>query len=351
MQTLPAYKAGKRPIPRPDLVTYKSSSNENPYAPLDVVVQAVAHAAIHMNRYPDPMASEMVAALAARFDVEPDQIATGTGSVGILGQLIQAMVDAGQEVIFPWRSFEAYPIVTAVGGGVAVPVPLRDEHHDLDAMVAAVTPQTRIIFVCSPNNPTGTVVTQQAFDDFIAKVPQHVLVVIDEAYNEFVTDPDAVNGLAMLRKHENVAVLRSFAKAYGLAGMRVGVCIAQREVAEALRKTAVPFGVSEMAQVAVLTSLQHEKELIERVNNIITQRERVVAEVRALGVAMAEQQANFIWLRLGSRTSDFVQRCEEAGVVVRPFLEGDDQGAGVRITVGEPQADERVLAVLRGLVG
>ena len=348
MDTLPSYKAGKRPPARSDVVTYKSSSNENPYEPLTEVVQAVTQAATRMNRYPDPLATDMTAALAARFGVSADEVSTGTGSVGILGQLIQATVDAGDEVIFAWRSFEAYPIVTAIAGGIAVRVPLLAEEHDLDAMAAAITPATRLIFLCSPNNPTGTVIKQRDFDAFITKVPQDVLVVIDEAYNEFVTDPDALNGLAAYRAHGNVAVLRSFAKAYGLAGMRVGACIASPEVTAALRKTAVPFGVSEMAQVAVLTSLVHEDKLRERVASIVKQREHVVQAVRDLGIAVEPQQANFIWLRLGDKTAQFAQACEDAGVVVRPFIDGDKQGAGVRITVGEPEADARVLAVLSG---
>ena len=350
MATLPTYKAGKRPAPRPGLVTYKSSSNENPYEPLPEVVAAVAVAASRMNRYPDPLASEMTHALAQHFGVSEDEVSTGTGSVGILGQLVQATVDAGDEVMFAWRSFEAYPIVTAIGGGVSVPIPLKNESHDLDAMAGAITPRTRLIFICTPNNPTGTVVKQQDFDDFITKVPSDVLVVIDEAYNEFVRDPQALNGLETYRKHTNVAVLRSFAKAYGLAGLRVGACIARPEVTEALRKTAVPFGVSEMAQVAVMTSLKHQDTLRERVDQIVQQRQRIIDAIHNLGITVADQQANFVWLRLAEKTADFVAQCDDAGVVVRPFLEGDAQGAGVRITVGEVEADERVLAVLSRLV-
>lgn len=350
MASLPTYKAGKRPAQRPGLVTFKSSSNENPYEPLPEVVAAVAQAATRMNRYPDPLALEMTHALAQHFGVSDEEVSTGTGSVGILGQLVQATVDPGDEVIFAWRSFEAYPIVTAIGGGVAVPVALKNEHHDLEAMAQAVTSSTRLIFVCTPNNPTGTVVKQKEFDEFIKKVPSDVLVVIDEAYNEFVRDPQALNGLHAYRQHENVAVLRSFAKAYGLAGMRVGACIARPEVTQALRKTAVPFGVSELAQVAVVTSLAHEAELRKRVDLIVAQRAKVVAAIENLGIPIADQQANFVWLRLGDKTTQFVAQCEQAGVVVRPFLDGDDQGAGVRVTVGEVEADERVLAVLSSLI-
>ena len=349
IRALPAYKAGKRPTPRAGLTTFKSSSNENPYAPLPSVVAAIAEAATRINRYPDPLATEMTYALATQFGVSADCVSTGTGSVGILGQLVQSTVDAGDEVMYAWRSFEAYPIVTAIAGGVSVRVPLRDERHDLEAMVDAITERTRLIFVCTPNNPTGTIVTTAEFDSFMQRVPADVLVVVDEAYTQFVTDPAALNGLDAFHRYQNVAVLQSFAKAYGLAGVRVGACIAQPDVTEALRKTAVPFGVSELAQVAVMASLNEQATLQQRVRAIIDQRELLVRSVRESGFSIADQQANFVWLRLGQNAGRFAAACEEAGVVVRPFLEGDDQGAGVRITVGEAVADARVLEVLRSL--
>ena len=174
----------------------------------------------------------------------------------MLGQLIQATCDPGDEVVYAWRSFEAYPIVVAIAGATSVQVPLdADARHDLEAMRAAITERTRLVLVCTPNNPTGPVVHQDELDAFLDRVPSDVLVVIDEAYLEFVTDPEAPDALATYRQRPNVAVLRTFSKAYGLAGLRVGYAVAHEPVAQALRKTAVPFGVSDIAQQAAIASL------------------------------------------------------------------------------------------------
>jgi histidinol-phosphate aminotransferase len=343
---LPAYRAGRRPAPGAGFRTFKASSNENPYPPVPEVIEAVTAALSDMNRYPDPSAAAMTHALAERFGVTPEEISSGTGSVGVLGHLMQALVDAGDEVIHAWRSFEAYPIVIALAGGVSVAVPLRDEHHDLDAMAAAITERTKVILVCSPNNPTGTAVRADDFDSFMSKVPSSVLVVVDEAYAEFIDDDSVVRGLYAYRRYPNVAVLRSFSKAYGLAGMRVGMCIAAPDVTAALRKTSVPFGVSDLAQVAVVASLAHEDSLLARVAKIAQQRNAMVDAVRALGFKIADQQANFIWIRL-ARAAELAEECERVGVTIRPFVESDSQGPGVRITVGDVDADAIVLNVLK----
>jgi histidinol-phosphate aminotransferase len=343
---LPAYRAGRRPVVTPGTRAFKASSNENPHAPLPDVVAAITSAVADIHRYPDPMAVRMTTALAHRFGVAPEEVSTGTGSVGVLGHLMQAFIDAGDEVVHAWRSFEAYPIVIALAGGVGVAVPLRDEKHDLDAMANAVTERTKVVLVCSPNNPTGTTVEADAFDAFMSKVPSSVLVVVDEAYVEFVRDDHALDGLDAYRRYPNVAVLRSFSKAYGLAGLRVGMCIARPDVTAALRKASVPFGVSDLAQVAVLASLEHEAALLARVETIVRQREHMLEAIRDLGFHVADQQANFIWLRLEG-AAELAHACEAAGVTVRPFTEGDSQGSGVRITIGDAQADAVILAVLK----
>jgi histidinol-phosphate aminotransferase len=346
IKDLPVYRAGRRPAADAGIRTFKASSNENPNPPLPQVVAAITAALTDIHRYPDPSALRMTAALAQRFGVTPEEVSCGTGSVGVLSHLMQAMVDAGDEVIHAWRSFEAYPIVIALAGGVSIAVPLRDERHDLDAMARAITERTKVVFVCSPNNPTGTAVHTAEFDRFMAQVPQSVLVVVDEAYAEFINDDSVLNGLDAYRRYPNVAVLRSFSKSYGLAGLRVGMCIASPEVTAALRKASVPFGVSDLAQVAVLASLEYERALLERVSAIGAQRERVVSAVRDLGFTIAEQQANFIWIRI-DRAAELAQACERAGVTIRPFTEGDPQGAGVRITIGDVQADAVILEVLK----
>ncbi len=201
-------------------------------------------------------------ALAHRFDVPDDHVAVGTGSVGVCQQIVQAVAGHGDEVVFAWRSFEAYPIIVAISGRPGrARAPGRDERHDLDAMAAAITDRTRLVLVCNPNNPTGTAVRRAELEAFLDRVPSDTLVVIDEAYREFIRDPDIPDGLDLYRDRPNVAVLRTFSKAYGLAALRVGFAVAHEPVAAALRKTAVPFGVSTLAQHAAVASLDAENEL------------------------------------------------------------------------------------------
>ncbi|MEU5210965.1 histidinol-phosphate transaminase [Streptomyces sp. NPDC020742] len=330
---IPTYKPG-RPAPADGRVTYKLSSNENPYPPLPGVLETAVQAAGSFNRYPDLACTGLMAELSEHFSVPVEHLATGTGSVGVAQQLVQATAGPGDEVIYAWRSFEAYPIVTQVSGATAVPVPLTSgEVHDLDAMLAALTDRTRLIFVCNPNNPTGTVVRRAELESFLDRVPGDVLVVLDEAYREFIRDPEVPDGIELYRDRPNVCVLRTFSKAYGLAGLRVGFAVAHDEVAAALRKTAVPFGVSQLAQEAAVASLRSESALLERVDALVSERARVVEGLLGQGWTVPESHANFVWLRLGERTTDFAAACERAGVVVRPFPD-----EGVRVTIGESPA-------------
>ncbi len=230
--SIPAYVAGKPPAPRPGQQVYKLSSNENPHPPLPGVVEAAEAAVAQMNRYPDMGNSALYAALSERLGVPQERLAAGTGSVAVLYHLLQAFCDPGDEVVYAWRSFEAYPIAVSATGAVSVQVPVdADGRHDLDAMAAAVTDRTKVVVVCTPNNPTGPSVTDSELRAFVAKVPDHVLVVVDEAYREFVREEDPVDGLALAAEHANVAVMRTFAKAYGLAGFRVGYLVAHADVA------------------------------------------------------------------------------------------------------------------------
>jgi histidinol-phosphate aminotransferase len=337
---IPTYKPGRPAAAKDGLPAYKLSSNENPYPPLPSVLEVVQRAAGECNRYPDMFATGLVEALAERFRVPAEHIATGTGSVGVTQQLLQATAGPGDEVVYGWRSFEAYPIIVQISGAASVQVPLRDETHDLEAMAAAITGRTRLVFVCNPNNPTGTAVRRGEIERFLDLVPPDVVVVLDEAYREFVRDPEVPDGLDYYRDRPNVAVLRTFSKAYGLAGLRVGFAIAQEPLAEALRKTAVPFGVNGIAQTAAVASLAAEDELLERCQALVAERERVRAVLLDQGWVTPVSEANFVWLRLGERTVEFARACEQAGVVVRPF-----PGEGVRVTVGEPEANDIFLKV------
>lgn len=343
VQSLPAYVPGAR---AGDTGAFKLSSNENPFPPLDGVREAVARAAAEINRYPDMFAVDLVEALAARHGVHPSAVVAGCGSVAVLGHLLEAFCDAGDEVVHAWRSFEAYPIAVSLKGAVGVTVPLDAAgRHDLPAMASAVSPRTRVVLVCSPNNPTGPAVHRAELVDFLAAVPDDVVVVLDEAYTEFVRDPDVPDGVAVLAEHPNVVVLRTFSKAYGLAGLRVGYALAHPDVARAVRTASTPFGVNHLAQVAALASLRVEAELAERVDAIVAERVRVLAGLRDQGWPVPDSQANFVWLPTGAGTSDLAADAVAHGLLVRPFA-----GEGIRVTVGEPAANDRVLEVAAGWV-
>jgi histidinol-phosphate aminotransferase len=323
--------------------TYKLSANENPYPPLPGILEAVRREAGQFNRYPDMHAAALTAALASRFDVPAGHIATGAGSAGVAQQLLQATSGPGDEVVYAWRSFAGYPIITQISGAKSVRVPLTaGDVHDLDAMASAVTDRTRLIFVCNPNNPTGTAVHRAELERFLDRVPSDVLVVLDEAYKEFVRDPDVPDGVEIYRGRPNVAVLRTFSKAYGLAGLRVGFAIVREPVADALRATAVPFSVNSLAQVAAVESLRAEEALLERVDTVVKERSRVYEALLAAGWTVPVSEANFVWLRLGWRTLEFTATCEAAGLVVQPF-----PGEGIRVTIGEAAANDTFLKVAK----
>lgn len=336
---------------------YKLSSNENPYPPLPSVLAAIIDAASDVNRYPDMFATELTETIGAELtqtlspeahdakgDITAAQVVVGNGSVAVLSHVLEAVVDAGDEVVYPWRSFEAYPIVVSVAGGISVQVPLAEHGRlDLDAMAAAVTERTRVVMVCTPNNPTGTSVTQTDLLAFLAKVPSDVLVIVDEAYLEFVRSDDAVDGLAALAAHSNVVVLRTFSKAYGLAGLRVGYAVARPRLAAGIRAASTPFGVSHVAQQAALASIRAKDELLRRVDSLVEERARMLDGLRAQGWDLVDTEANFVWLPLGERTAACAVEASDAGVIVRPFA-----GEGIRVSVGETEATDIFLAVAAG---
>ena len=256
---------------------------------------------------------------------------------------MQAFCEPGDEVVYAWRSFEAYPIAVTAAGARNVQVPVTaDGRHDLDAMAAAVTDRTKVVLVCTPNNPTGPAVTQSDLDAFLATIPGHVLVVVDEAYVEFVRMGDAVDGVATVRAHANVVSTRTFSKAYGLAGFRVGYAVAPPPVATALRAVSLPFGVSNVAQAAAIASLRAEPELLERVESLVAERDRVVKGLADAGLAVPEPQGNFVWFAAGDRTVELAAAADELGIVIRPFA-----GDGARVSIGENEANDRILELAR----
>jgi histidinol-phosphate aminotransferase len=334
LAALPNYVPG-RSVPG----AIKLASNEVPYGPLPGVVEALTEAAAGVHRYPDMGVVALRDKIAHWLGVDVERVVTGCGSVALAEHLVRATCLPGDELLYAWRSFEAYPIIAATTGATSVRVPNTAEHgHDLAAMAAAITDRTRLILVCNPNNPTGTSVRRSELDAFLDAVPSDVLVVLDEAYREFVTDAAVPDGLATYGDRPNVAVLRTLSKAWGLAGLRIGYLVAQPEVAAAVRKVVTPFSTSAAAQAAALAALDAETEMRRRCDLIIAERERVQIALSKLITGVPASQANFVWLPLGDRAVAFAQACEEHGVIVRPFA-----GDGVRVTIGTSEENDAFL--------
>lgn len=338
LASLPAYVPG-RTVPG----AIKLASNEVPGDPPPHVFDAVTRVMSQAHRYPDMGAWALVDRLAAEYDVPADHVAVGCGSVALCQQFVQALCEPGDEVLFAWRSFEAYPIVTQVAHATPITVPLTSSHtHDLEAMLAAITPKTRLVFVCNPNNPTGTAVRREELTRFLNRVPSDVLVVLDEAYREFVTDTGIPDGLELMQTWPNVALLRTFSKAYGLAGLRVGYAIAAEEVISAVRKVYVAFSVNALAQAAAMAALDAREELLARCADITQLRPQVRDALLQMGYEVPETHANFVWLPLGERAEAFAAHALEHQVVVRPFT-----GEGVRVTIGLPEENAAFLRAAR----
>ena len=339
---LPAYVPGARPDAATAAQIAKLSSNELPYPPQDAVVEAITRAATGVNRYPEMTGESLTQALARRWGVEAEQVVVGNGSVALIQHLLDAVCEPGDEVVIPWRSFEAYPICVAVAGARAVRVPLTpDARHDVPAMLAAITPRTRVVMACTPNNPTGTILTAEELAELVAGVPRDVVVLIDEAYLDFVTDPRAGDALTLLDGAPNLVVSRTFSKAHALAGMRVGYLICEPGLAAAIRSVSTPFGINLPAQAAAAAALGQAQlaRTAERSAAIAAERDRVVDALRTQGWEVPEAQGNFFWLGVGAETTALAEHFRTAGILVRPFA-----GEGVRISIGTTSDNERVLA-------
>jgi histidinol-phosphate aminotransferase len=341
LQGIASYKPGRAPAPAKGKPTYKLSSNENPYAPSPEMIAAAGDAATRMNRYPDLACTKLVSTLSAKFDIPFEHFAIGTGSVALLYHLMQATCTEQDEVVYAWRSFEAYPIAVQASGAARIEVPITaDARHDLDAMADAITERTRVVVVCTPNNPTGPVVHHDELVAFCDRVPDDVVIAIDEAYVQFVRDPQAADGLALYRERPNVCVFRTFSKAYELANLRVGFAIAHPPLVDAIRACTPPFAVSSIAEEAALAALAGEEQLFEKVEALVKERSRVLDGLRGQGWNVPATESNFVWLALGADADPFAQACEAEGVIVRAF-----PGDGCRITVAEPEANDIVLRV------
>lgn len=335
----PAYRPGKRPDATAGK-QFKLSSNESPYAPLPSVAAAATERISHSNRYPDAGGSAITAAIAQRCDVEPEQVVLGAGSVEVIGQLMRAVTEPGDEIIFPWRSFEAYPLLALGAGARSVKVSLTASlQHDFTAMRSAICDRTRLLIICNPNNPTGTIVEPGEVEEFLQSVPPSVVVLIDEAYFQFNSSVGQPNGVELFHRFPNVVVAHTFSKAYGLAGLRIGYGLAPTAIAAAMRTVAVPFGVTDIAQAAALASFAAEQELRVRVDALVKLRTELTRALELQGWRIPPTQANFFWFPLGKRTGEAVKCFERHGVLVRPF---DDEG--LRVSIGDDEANAALLA-------
>lgn len=339
---LQAYVPGKKGS-RPDVI--KLASNETPFPTLPQVQAAIMSHLGSLNRYPDMAATTLISDIAAFCEWPDDAIVVGNGSTALIEKILQAVVVPGGEVILPWRSFEAYPIAVQSAGGIGVKVPLmRDGGHDLRTMAKAIGPRTRAILLCSPNNPTGVALTHAEVADFLSKVPPTIPVLLDEAYIDFVSMPDPIRTRALLQEYPNLIALRTFSKAYGLAGVRCGYALTSAPMAAGLRAISTPFGVNALAQAAASAALRSLVLVRQQVGVIQSEREKFLAALHVQGWEVPASQANFVWLELGDDCVRFEELCDEEGVTVRRF--GTE---GVRVTIGEPEGSLRTLRALERL--
>lgn len=338
---MPRYRQGAAAGPD----QFKLSSNENPFPPLPSVLAAI-ESELEINRYPDGSAARLTEKIAEVTGLSPENVAVGPGSISLLQQLLLMVGSVGHEVVYAWRSFEGYPTVATLTGLTPVEVPLLDDcGHDLAAMADAVTEHTRAIFLCTPNNPTGNVLTTDQVEWLLAAVPSDVLVVIDEAYVDFVRDPDAADGLRLLADYPNLVSVRTFSKAHGLAGLRIGYALGDPAIIDVLRAAGLPMAVSNLAQRAAIASLDASDEVAERVEHIVGVRNRVMAGLLDQGWEVPAPQGNFVWLPLGERSVDAGEVFLRYGAIVRVFPD-----SGVRVTVAEDASVDVILAAAAELV-
>jgi len=348
IKRIPAYPAAGGYAQQEPLV--RLASNESPYPPLDAVRAAVQRALDTLNRYPDPGNSLLRTRLSERYGVPTSRIAIGNGSCDILLAAGEALLEPGAELVHAWPSFSVYPHLAAASGARAITVPLDGhERHDLQAMLREITVATRLVLVCNPNNPTSTAVPLAEIAAFLAEVPRHACVIVDEAYCEFnlLEDPDA--SIELLAHHPNLILLRTFSKVHGLCGLRVGFALCgSEELPRALDQVRQPFFCNALAQAAAVEALAHQDAVEDRVTRTIAERISVGERLLALGLEVAESQANFCWLSLGEgRDEQEVMRgLQERGVLVRGggALGGD--APALRVTYGLPEENERFLDAL-----
>jgi histidinol-phosphate aminotransferase len=330
----------------------KMASNENPFGPSPRALEAMRAAAAEANFYPDNEAGELRAALAQRHGVEAEQVAVADGSTVLLDLLARTLLAPGLNAVTSERSFIVYPIATRAAGGRLIEVPMRDDAYDLEAILAAITPQTRIVYIANPNNPTGTMIPAPELERFLDRLPEHVLPVLDEAYCDFAGPFAAQRGLEYSRSLDYVrqgrylVVLRTFSKAHGLAGARVGYAFGPATLLQYLARVRTAFSISGIAQAGALAALQDEAHIRRTVENNAQGEAWLMAQFRELSLRAVPTFANFIYLEMGEDSAPLVKRIQEAGVVVRGLGPWGIPTA-FRVTIGTPEQNQRFIAALK----
>jgi histidinol-phosphate aminotransferase len=329
----------------------KLASNESPYPPIPAVIEAVTKALTALNRYPDPTNAALRRRLGDLHGVPAQRIAVGNGSCDILLAAGDALLEPGAELVYAWPSFSMYPHLAALSGAREIRVPLREDGtHDLEAMLAEVTAATQILLVCNPNNPTATHIPATEIAAFLESVPDHVTVILDEAYAEFQLHDDPDSGADLTRKFANLMVLRTFSKVYGLAGLRCGYAICAPKLRAAVDAVRQPFSVSLISQAAAAEAIRHQDDVDRRIEQTIAERIHVESGLQELELETTESHANFSWISLGHREEDeVVRRLGQAGVIVRP---GDGLGGPghIRVSYGTRDENEHFLTALRDAI-
>ncbi len=336
LSNLPTYVAGKGDAGK----IVKLSSNELPFPPSSTVMKAGEQALAKINRYPSAIGADLVAKLSEHYRIDPEQVVVGPGSIQVLANALSAVAQPGNNVVYAWRSFEAYPILVGITGASSRQIPLTPSaQHDLAQILAAVDENTAAVIVCSPNNPTGTSITQTEVRDFLSALPAQVLAILDEAYFEFDTSLDHVDGATLLADFPNLLVLRTFSKAYGLAGLRCGYGLTSPQVGAAIRKVATPFGLSAVAEACALAALADEAQMQRQVSQICQERARVVDKLRDLGWIIPQAGGNFIWFG-GPVGAEIHKAALSQGLQTRKFPEG------VRVTIASREENDQFLAAI-----
>ncbi|MDA8098166.1 MAG: histidinol-phosphate transaminase [Nitrospiraceae bacterium] len=323
----------------------KLASNENPLGPSPRAVTAVKKVVEGLNRYPDGSGFYLSQALAKKLDVELNQVILGNGSNELIELAVRTFVNPGDEVVSADPSFVVYKMITQAASGVNVIVPCKDLRHDLDAMAAAITPKTKLVFVANPNNPTGTMNTKAEMDRFMGSVPDHVLVCVDEAYYEYVTRADYPESLDYLREGKNILALRTFSKIYGLAGLRIGYGITRPEIAELLNKVRQPFNANTLGQVGALAALSDRKHVEKSVTLNNEGKQLLYREFDRLGVSYVQTETNFILFETQLDGKDLYAGLLKKGVIIRPM-----GGKRLRVTIGLPDENKRFVAELEAIL-